>query len=380
MKNANYTTRKPDMMKNNFIDRLLKRKWTPELIEKYMGKIQSSWLAYSLDEEIRQNAASGGTITTLFSYLLEIGEIDGALVCATRVEGNELVAEYRIAKSREELISSQGSKYIETNFATDAVPLIKEFKGKLALSAIPCDTWIIDKLRKNNPEIDEKIRLVVSVFCGHVSDPGLSRLVIKKYKPAGVSLTSFRHRVGHWRGKTRFDFDDKTRIEKPFSVFSDYQNLYFFCARKCLHCNDHTAYLSDISVGDVWLQSMKENPIKHNAVIVRSKQAETYLLSAREKGKIFLESVSNELIADAQARSLPMHYNVSARTKAGKILGIPVGDPVHERVRINDFLVAFLIMLNYKWTTTASGRLNVGRIPKPILKLYLYALKALEVL
>jgi len=371
---------KPEVMKKNLVDRLLKRKWTPELIEKYMGKIHSCWLAYSLDEEIRQNAASGGTITTIFSHMLETGEIDGALVCTTPVEGNELAPKYKIVTTREELIAAQGSKYIETNFAHDAVPLIKDFPGKLGLALIPCDTWIVDKLRKNNPEMDEKIKLSISVFCGHISDPGLTRLVIKKYKPAGVSLSAFRHRLGHWRGKTRFTLDDGSQIEKAFSVFSDYQNLYFFCARKCLHCNDHTGYLSDISVGDVWLQAMKTNPIKHNAVVVRSLRAESYLRSASESGKLHIESVPNELIADAQARSLPMHYNVSARTKAGKLLGITIGDPVHERVRLVDFIIAYLILLNYRWTTTARGRLMVSRIPKPLLKLYLYALKALEVL
>jgi coenzyme F420-reducing hydrogenase beta subunit len=367
-------------MNQNLIDRILKRKWTPELIKKYMGDIESCWLAYSLDEEIRQNAASGGTITTLFTYLLEEGEIDGALVCTTEVEGNELVPRYKILTTREELIAAQGSKYIETNFAHDAVPLIKEFPGKLALALIPCDTWIVNTLRKNNADVDAKIKLAISVFCGHISEPALSRLVIKKYKPAGLSLISFRHRVGHWRGKTRFKFEDQSVMEKPFSAFSDYQNLYFFCARKCLHCNDHTGYLSDISVGDVWLQFMKKNPIKHNAVIVRNKKAESIMLAAHQKEKIYLQSVSEEFIADAQARSLPMHYNVSARVKAGKLLGINISDPVHERVRLVDFLIAYIILLNYRWTTTIRGRLEVERIPKFLIKLYLYALKALEVL
>jgi len=55
-------------------------------------------------------------------------------------------------------------------------------------------------------------------------------------------------------GKTRLNLEDGSQIEKAFSVFSDYQNLYFFCAVNVLQCNDHTGYLSDISVGDVWLQ------------------------------------------------------------------------------------------------------------------------------
>lgn len=368
------------MTKRNLVDSLLKRKWNPELLEKYMGKIHSCWLAYSMDEETRQNAASGGTITTIFSHLLETGAIDGALVCMTPVEGNEIIPVYKIVTTRKGLIAGQGSKYIETNFSQDAVPLIKAFPGRLALALLPCDTKIIENLRKNYPEVDAKIVLTITVFCGHISDPGLTRLVIRKCKPAGVSLTGFRHRIGHWRGKTRLTLEDGSQIEKAFSLFSNYQNLYFFCARKCLQCHDHTGYQSDMSVGDVWLQSMKSNPIKHSAVIVRSSRAEEYLRSASECGKLHIEKVPIEFIADAQARSLPMHYNVSARVKAGKLLGITLSDTVHEHVRVVDFMIAYVTMLNYRWTTTVRGRLMVSRIPKLLIKLYVYALKALEVL
>jgi coenzyme F420-reducing hydrogenase beta subunit len=367
-------------MKTNLVDKLLKRKWTPALIEKYMGRFQSCWLSYAMDEEIRQNAASGGTITGLLAYLLDSGKIDGALVCATHVEGNEVKAEYKIATTRADLIAAQGSKYVETHFSHDAVPLIKEFPGKLALVLLPCDTWIVNRLRQNHPEIDQKIRLTIALFCGHISDPGLTRLVIRKNKPAGVSLTSFRYRIGHWRGKLRFGFEDETQKEKAFSAFSDYQNLYFFCARKCLHCHDHTGYDCDLSVGDVWLMSMKDNPIKHNAIIARTQQAEADLQAAYTAKMVYIQSVPSELVADAQSRSLPMHYNVSARASAGKLLGLKVSDPVHERVRLIDFLIAIVILFNYRLTTTPRGRLLVGSVPKQLIKLYLYALKALEIL
>ena len=110
--------------------------------------------------------------------------------------------------------------------------------------------------------------------------------MVRKLKPAGVSLTDFRYRIGHWRGRLLASFEDGTTKDKPFSFFSDYQNLFFFCTRKCLQCPDHTGYESDISVGDVWLMSMKDNPIKHNAIIVRSKQAQSKLDQAINAGVI----------------------------------------------------------------------------------------------
>ena len=368
------------MKPRQIVDQFLKRHWTDSLIKKYMGEYASSWLIYASDEGIRKNAASGGTITALLAYMLETGKIDGALVLRSYVEANELHTKYEIVTSVDGLIGAQGSKYMTTNYTRDAVPLIRSFPGKLALVLLPCDTWVVNRLRKNDAEIKKKVVLRIALFCGHISDPGLTRMLIQKQKPAGVSLLDFRYRQGHWRGQTSYDFENNTSIEKPFSKFSDFQNLYFYCARKCLHCQDHTGYDSDISIGDVWLMAMKYDPIKHNAIIVRNEHSDRLVNGAIQAGYLVGKEVPIELIADAQSRSLPMHYNVSARSVAGKLLGIKISDPVHERVRPIDFLVALFILINFRITSNTRGRTVLRRLPKPLIKLYLYFLKALEVL
>ena len=367
------------MQPRKIVDQVLKRKWTAEKIKKYIGNHQSSWLIYSQIEEIRANAASGGVITTFLDYLLESGEIDGALVLTSSVVANQVVTKYEIATSREDLIRAQGSKYINTNFSRDAVPLIRSFKGRLGLVLLPCNSWVVNRLSKSDPEIAQKITLRITLFCGHVSDPGLTRMTVQKIKPPGVSLLDFRYREGHWRGKTRYDLEDRQSIYKPFSEFSDYQNLYFFCARKCLNCHDHTGYESDISIGDVWLQEMKYHPIKHNAVIVRNPKTHAWLTEAIEKNYLDGNAVPIEKIADAQSRSLPLHYNVSARAKAGQWLGIKISDPVEEKIRMVDFLVALVLVFNYRLTTSYRGREMLQKLPKPVLKLYLYFLKGLQI-
>lgn len=368
------------MKLNTFVDKLTKRKWTDELIQKYIGHYNQTWFLYANEERIRNNAGSGGVVTALLKYLLDTGKVDGTLVLGTSVVGNQIKTDYKIITNSEDLLQFQGSKYITTNFTRDAIPLIEKFEGNLALVLLPCDTWVINRLRKNNSEMDQKIKYTIALFCGHISDPELTQLVIKKNKLLGKSLTDFRHRVGHWRGKMKLQFEDKTQIEKPFSAFSDYQNLYFFCARKCLRCSDHTGYDCDISVGDVWLMSMKDNEIKHNAVISRTEASLDLINHAIEDNVLGGYAVDIELVADAQARSLPLHYNVSARSKAGKALGIKISDTVNEKVRIVDWLIAYIILFNYKLSTTTRGRKIISRLPKKIIKLYLYFLKALEVL
>ena len=145
-------------------------------------------MTYAADGKIRRDAASGGTISALLAYMLETGKIDGVLALSSFVEANELNTRYEIVTTRDGLMRSQGSKYITTNYTRDAVPLIKSFPGKLALVLLPCDTWVVNRLRINDEEIRDKIVLRISLFCGHISDPGLTRLVIQKQKPAGFEL------------------------------------------------------------------------------------------------------------------------------------------------------------------------------------------------
>ena len=367
-------------LNRNFVDRVLQKKWPLSKIEKYVGNVTDAWLTYSTDEEIQQKAASGGTITGLLLHLLETGEIDGTLVCASYVECKEVKTRYLIAKNRADLLKSQDSKYIDTDFAHEAIPLIKQFKGKLALVLLPCDLALITRLTQNDEDLNTKIVFKISLFCGHVSSPELTKLIVRKIKPAGTSLIDFRYRSGHWRGNIVATFENGKTIEKPSSYFKDYQNLYFFCARKCLHCADQTGYTSDISVGDVWLFSMKDNPIKHNALLIRTPAGKDLISNALESESIAGKQVPIDVVCDAQSHSLLIHHNVTARKLAGKLFKMNIADPVNDKVRLIDFLVALVVISNYRLSNSNQGWKIISKLPKQVVKGYLYFLRALELL
>jgi coenzyme F420 hydrogenase subunit beta len=359
-------------------DKLLKKHFDSEKIHKYIGNYQNSYFAYASSEDIRQKAASGGVITTLLSNLLKNKEIDGALVCKSLITDGKVRPQFFIAENEDALLSAQGSKYIAVDFNQGALPLIRQFNGKLAIVALPCDTTILRRACDNDPILKEKVALIITLFCVHNSLPELTDLVIKKLTPGNATLSKFRYRQGHWRGSMSAEFDNGKQVVKPFSFFSDYQNLYFFCQQKCHHCNDHTGYFSDISVGDIWSLQMKENPIKHNAVITRTAAGDAAFQKAVDTGVITARKVAIEEISEGQARSLPFHYNISARAKAGKLLGIKIKDTVNEPVHWNEFLGAWLALFNERLSRTSFGQKLISHSPRFVLKLYLYLKKGLE--
>lgn len=363
------------------LDRVLKTNWSEEQIYKYIGSYNGAYFAHSNDHLVRSNAASGGTVTTLLMNMLKRNEIDAALVCYLDVVDGTVSANFRLATTREELLRAQGSKYISTRFSSQAMDLIRNFDGRLAVVCLPCDAKLLDKAITSTPVLKDKIRCVITLFCGHLSRPELTQLVVDRLRPTPDSqLKYFRYRSGHWRGRLTAEYDEGHVVSKKFSAFSKYQNLYYFCETKCMHCYDHTGYCSDIAIGDIWLQRMRNDPIKHSAVITKTERGKRILEAASESGMLNIQAQPIEEIVEAQSRSFKIHYNISARAKAGEKLGLKIKDEVNEPVRWSDYQVAKIILKNYLLTQTDEGALQVRNMSKRWITLQLYLLKALEVL
>jgi coenzyme F420-reducing hydrogenase beta subunit len=357
---------------------LPRKDWTAEKIHQYIGNFNRSYFAYAGNESLRQKAASGGVATALLSFLLDSQQIDGALVCRSVIKDGKVRPEFFVAKTMKDLLSAQGSKYMAVDFSEDALPLLRSFNGRLAVTLLPCDTSTLKRAMENDADLAERITFAITLFCGHNSVHELTDMVTHKLAPKGALLLDFHHRQGHWRGTLRSEFDNGKIVEKPFTYFSDYQNLYFFCQQKCHHCNDHSGYDGDISVGDIWSLRMKEEPIKHSAVITRTPAGVEVFADAVRSGVLIAKEEPIEEICEGQARSMPFHYNISARAKAGKLLGFKIKDRVYARVRWNDYLVAWLALFNEKFSRSAKGRWWIAHTPRFMLKFLLYVMKGLE--
>ena len=352
--------------------------WNIETAKKYMGDFQDTYFGYSLLEPIRENAASGGITSTLVIAALRENLVDGALLCRSVVKNNLVNAEHFIARSERDIHQSQGSKYISTQFARNAIPLIRDFKGRLAVVCLPCEARILHFLRQKDREINQKIKLVITLFCGHASEKELTNIVLDKLNPDKKQIRNFRYRSGHWRGDLTIDFQDGTQISKPFSAFSDYQNLFFFSEKKCLQCGDHTGIFSDISIGDIWSLNMKNNPIKHNAILVRSDSGASLVETIRQIELAHVFQVPAEKVCRGQSRSLLLHAAVNARAKAAASYGIKINPISNESPSLLELIIAKIVLHNYFFSHQPESVKKISHLPHSLLKLYLYFFKAFQ--
>ena len=360
-------------------EKLTKKHYTPAQQANIMGDISGAYLAHAADDALREHSASGGAVTAILVYLLESGQIDGALVNEAYMEDGMVKNRFLIATTRADLLRAQGSKYMAVRFSAQALPLIRRFEGRLAVVALPCDTTILRAALHHDEALAQKVVWLISLFCGHNSLPELTHHIgAKQTRDKDAPLTAFHYRVGHWRGEIRLEFADSSQKMVPFDSFSTYQNLFFFCEKKCLYCHDHFGYASDISAGDVWLSAMKEKPVKPTALLARSPRSAELLQICIQQGVLQAEPVDPALILQSLARSVRGHYNLSARAKAGKLLGMKIPDTLHQKVNLFDWLTALIILVNYRLSTKAWGKKLIFILPRPLLKLYLYLFKGIE--
>lgn len=361
------------------MDELSSREWTTEEVKRMVGQVDESRIGYAVDSGIRATAASGGVTSAILIYGLNQGMFDGVLVCENIVEDGRVRPHFKIATDAKSVLSARGSQYVETRFQSEAIKLIKSFPGRLAVVGLPCDISGLKMRCRKDSELEEKIKLTIALFCGHNSRYGLVDNISKKLElEANSRLIDFKFREGHWRGRLTARFANGQVLSKPSGYFNNYQNLFFYCQRKCLSCNDHFGYFSDISVGDLWLFKMRANPIKHSAIIVRTTIGKDIFHSAMKDNIVATEACDINMIMNSQARIAKSHYNVSSRKLVGKIFGITLKEPTKERVSSMDFVNAFITILNVKVSESKYGSKIVFGMPRSILNFILVIKKVIE--
>lgn len=366
-------------MLGKLADYFLKKEWTEEDVEKYVGEYMGAYLSHSSEKLLREKAASGGTTSALLIHGIEQGYFEGVVICNTVLISGKVRTKFVVATSAEQILAAQGSKYVETNFLREVLPLLRQFNGRVAIVGLPCDISAIKHRCKKENGLSEKVVFTVALVCGHNSrTPLIDHVTNKIEKEAGKKLSNYRFRVGHWRGHIEAEFQDGSIVRKPSKYFNDYQNLFFFSERKCMACHDHYGYSADLTVGDVWLFRLKDDPIKNTAIITRSALSQDVCNSANAYRKIAMTEIGIKDVMDGQSRIGPSHYNVSARYKAGKLIRFKLKDKFNQPVSWHAYINALISLVNMRLSETKLGRTLIFHTPRPILKVYLIAKKGLE--
>lgn len=288
----------------------------------YTGPFHHIYIAHANDEKIRQTGASGGMISSILVYLLQSGQIEGAVVTGMSKEKPWLTQAF-IATSEAEIMEAAQSKYIITS-VNEILPEIEAFKGRLAYVGLPGQVQSIRKLQGINDPSVKNIKYIFGPFYGNTLHFSSVRSFLRSYKIKDYqNINKLYFRYGEWPGNMRVEMSDGRAVELP--KFHANYLIPFHIVKNSLLCTDLSNEFTDISGGDAWAPVYEERGKGFSMVLGRSHEGMRILNEMEQKGLISLQPIT-------QDEAITMHshgYDLKKRgtfirIKFRKMLGLPV--------------------------------------------------------
>ncbi len=245
---------------------------------------------FSSDVKARHEGSSGGVGTTLISYLLQSGAIDAALLVKGN-PNNPIRPVPFLAYSSSDAFEAKGSRYYP-------VPLnikireILEKKIKVAVVGLPCHLHGLRLASAANSELNELIVAYIGLFCGKTPSANATNCLCRALGHNPAHVLSIAYRGQGWPGFVRIASDSGASKIEYKNCWKYFLGSNYFALKHCLMCEDFFAELSDISLGDAWLDSIENDTVGRSLIITRTSKAQAIIDKMREKGILSLWPVN----------------------------------------------------------------------------------------
>ena len=244
--------------------------FTPEL-----GPLKGFYMTRAADEQVRNSAQHGGTVTALISLALGEGMIDAAVIAE---DPGNFLPEGVAAQDARSIQRHGKSKFVVSPNVAAFHKIAKAGPEKIGVVATPCQALALAKMRvKPFPAKDSniaKLKLVIGLFCGWALSwrelRSLLRRKLGEDSIRGLDIPPSKHHsmeVHTGKGIVEISLDEVLPAVR----------------QACHYCFDMTAEFSDISVGSARCPEGWEVARGWNQVIVRSRTGHELLERARSR-------------------------------------------------------------------------------------------------
>jgi coenzyme F420 hydrogenase subunit beta len=273
-----------------------------------IGAYHACYTGHAASHDVRYHGASGGIATALLVHMLQSGAIDGALVTQMS-PSNPLQTTWVLARSVEEIVAANGSKYCPT--APNAgLSEILAHEGHYAVVGLPCHMHAIRRWGQSNPLLAERIALHLGLFCANNNTYLGTEYFLWQHGIAPQDVAGIRYRAEGWPGRIVVTLRDGRRIVVPRgsserrwhrrALFTSAFH-YHFAIPRCLLCADQTCEAADLSLGDPWLRELTVTErVGLSLVIARNPQGEALLSDAVAAGAIVVQPTDISVVRRAQ--------------------------------------------------------------------------------
>ena len=160
------------------------RAWEPEIDEFLFGRARQPeemsgvfkdvCLARAADTELHEVGQDGGLVSAMLVYALEHDIIDAALVSYLEGDGTSWKAIPGIARTREEVIASAGSRYTYSANTLAYVDAVEAGHERIALVGMSCQSSVPPVMKQRRAgKVARRLSLNIGLLCSKTFDDAI---------------------------------------------------------------------------------------------------------------------------------------------------------------------------------------------------------------
>ena len=288
-------------------------------IDPFKGSVIQAYWGHACDESIRASGQSGGVVSALLLFLLGSGRIDSALVTAMPENGS-LRPRSMLARTREEILVAQGSKYCPV--APCALLGSVENGERIAAVGLPCQMHGMYRLFRMGNSLASGIKYKIGLFCDRTLlysciDQMMRQANLKLGDVASLEYRS-KTRMG-WPGEVCFHLVSGKKQFFPSSLRVNLKE--YFTPLRCRLCFDKLNITSDLAIGDTW--GISQSARGDSVILARNETGALLIREAVAHGFLEMKEIDAELVfqgQDIEKRRLDFTSFMKLHNQEGRLL------------------------------------------------------------
>jgi coenzyme F420 hydrogenase subunit beta len=286
------------------------------------GPIHSIWEGFATDPDIRFRGSSGGVLTALSLYCLEVAGMEGVLHIA-QDKGNPLLNRTRLSRSRESILSAAGSRYSPASVC-NGLSLVESSAKPCAIVGKPSEIAGLQNARKLRPNLDAKVGVTMSFFCAETPPTSATEALLVKLGIAPSTVSDLKYRGNGWPGFFAPILQD-AKAQTPKLTYRESWSFLQAHRPWSVHLwPDGSGELADITCGDPWYQQPDGRNPGSSLVVARTLRGHAIIQGAISSGYLTLQPAESWKLVQSQTGLLAKKGSVWGRRLALGLFGIPV--------------------------------------------------------
>jgi coenzyme F420 hydrogenase subunit beta len=285
------------------------------------GSALEIWEGWATDPDIRFRASSGGILTALSLYLIEVEQFSGVLHAGMDANAPWKNRNY-VSRTRTDVLARAGSRYAPSS-PCEGLKEVGTGSGVHAFVGKPCDVSAVAELRRQDPELDRRLGLVLSFFCAGTPSTRGTLDLMDQLGAKPEDATEVHYRGEGWPGRFRITLRNGSPAPS-LSYEQSWSRLTGYRPMRCNLCPDGLGRLADIACGDAWDQFDESGDTGRSLILVRTERGRRYLQAAAQAGYVTLTPAGPARVLAAQRALLQRRREIFGRLAALKMLGVPV--------------------------------------------------------